>query len=1008
MGRENIRVWMLPEKNAAAEDRGGIPTLVRAYYQHGPLANIEYVDKQEDAQVLAVHAGMKTGLRGKPVVAHVHGLYWTAEDAQTDIFHRQVNASVIESIREAHVVTVPSQWVAQVIRRDMRLEPVVLPHGVDTKNISSTQPSGHYVLWNKNRIADACNPDAVAFLAERFPDREFHTTLWNHSKKKNVRVIGLQSHDDMLKTIERSFLYLSTAKETFGIGTLEALAAGVPVLGWAEGGNLDLVSHKQTGYLAQPGNYEDLAAGYKWLEANRMRMRDVCRRAADEYKWLDVSKKLRSVYLSAIRAFDLRSSRKVSVVVPCYNKGNTLAKTLDSILAQTLPAADIFVVDNNSTDNTAQVVEQYAEKGVRYLHEEKQGVAHARNAGIEKAHSPYICCLDADDSIAPEFLATCVDTLIEDPTLGVAYTRLLPIVNGQAQRISQWPNEYNFDAFLEKRNQVPTCAVFRKDVFARLGGYRQRYAPGGAGAEDAEFYLRMGARGYKAKLATQEPLFLYSMGQGFTSRAEYKEPDWTWWHPWAKDRAKLPFAALAKTAYGSHMVRSYSKPKVSVVIPCAGHHVDTLMDVLDSLDAQTFLDWEVVVVLDFPQNEYKQRVSSLKQAYPFAQWVYGTQQGAGAARNLGAILSSAPNLLFLDADDFLHPQALEVMFSARQDKQEPEIIYTDYTGHAYIEENLAKELAERNRLLSHDKTDGYAHVSYQSLEYDCERAIKQPELNKEPYIWCLVSALVPRLYHVAIGGFDEKMESWEDWDYWLRMARAGFCFRRVAQRLVDYRFYSGTRRELGRQIAKDLIQYLTEKYKGEKPMPCGGCGRKRASAIAQQDAQSPLRLAAPQLGATGMGGSLILVRLNDNNIGTHPIVGGVTRTSYGYRSHGDEFFVAQSDYEARKDLFLLVEEISAPIVEETVEQVEPPQEGTLAAIEGMTPVLLRSLESMNIQSLEDVNSEEGKLQTVPGITTVMIERILKAVGQVSPNQTPAKAEPTKKPVGRPKGSSSRS
>lgn len=198
-------------------------------------------------------------------------------------------------------------------------------------------------------------------------------------------------------------------------------------------------------------------------------------------------------------------------------------------------------------------------------------------------------------------------------------------------------------------------------------------------------------------------------------------------------------------------------------------------------------------------------------------------------------------------------------------------------------------------------------------------------------------------------------------------------------------------------------------------MPCGSCGRQRARMIAQQNAQTPTPLAAPQFqGAPIMSESLVFVRLNDNNIGTHHIMGGVTRTSYGYRSHGDEFLIARMDYEARKDLFILLEEQTPVVKEEPVVQVEQPEEGTLQAIEGMTPVLLRSLESMNVRSLGDIQmANAGALRDVPGITTVMLQRILEAAqkhsSQFTPNTNPvAPAVTSKKSVGRPKGNASRS
>ena len=1001
-----MRVWMTPNSQTQPNESGGIATLVRAYAAHAEAARMTFVDDPDQADVWAVHAGAKTGLRGKPVVAHVHGLYWTAENILHEAWHTEVNQAVLESIREAHVVTVPSQWVARSLQRELHLDPVVLGHGINAQQISSTEPSGHYVLWNKNRIGDACTPDAVGVLARRFPERAFHTTLWNQSKLPNVHVLGLLDHTDMLRTVERAFLYLSTAKETFGIGTLEALAAGVPVLGWAEGGNLDLVAHKQTGYLAQPGNYEDLVAGYRWLEANRMRMRDACRRSVQGYSWYVVMRRLRRIYQQAQQIFAERAERKVTVIVPAFNKGATLARTLDSVLAQTLPAAEILVIDNNSTDHTAQLVETYAERGVTYVLESKQGVAYARNRGLALAQSPYVCCLDADDALAPTFLDTCVQALVNDPTLGVAYTRLLTYVNGEPHTVSDWPAAYNFDAFLEKRNQVPTCTVMRTDVARRLGGYRQRYAPLGAGAEDAEFYLRMGARGYRARLVSDEPLFWYSLGTGITSQPDYREVDWTAWHPWTQpqQRALLPAAAPRVQGSGWPRIRSYSTPQVSVVIPCGGHHLSYVADALDSLEAQTHVHWEAIVVLDFKEHEYEEPVAWLKTAYPFVQWLYGPRKGAGAARNAGALEARAPFLLFLDADDFLRPDALRMLLAEQDGRTEPAIVYSDYVGHAYVEASTAAQLRQRGRLLHRDERDGYTHIAYEAYDYDCERAVQQPQ-RVGSYIWCLVSALVPRVYHTAIGGFDEEMESWEDWDYWVRMARAGFCFARVPHRLMDYRFYSGTRRESGIHLAESLIQYLQEKYAGEKPMPCGSCGRRRASAVAQDALQTPTRLALPEFQGVPMSSQdMVLVRLNDHNIGTHPIVGAVTRTMYGYRAHGDELMLARVDYELRRDLFVLLEEPLPPDTLDVVHQVAPPAEGTLGALEGMTPVLLRALEASHIHTLADV-THAAQLDDVAGMTAAMRARIVEAAGLSA--DAASVAAPAKRTVGRPKGSTAR-
>ncbi len=88
----------------------------------------------------------------------------------------------------------------------------------------------------------------------------------------------------------------------------------------------------------------------------------------------------------------------LSVIIPAHNAEATLARALDSALAQTEPAGDIIVVDDASTDNTAAVAKSYAGQGVTLLAlASRRGAAAARNAGIRAAKGEWIAFLDADD-----------------------------------------------------------------------------------------------------------------------------------------------------------------------------------------------------------------------------------------------------------------------------------------------------------------------------------------------------------------------------------------------------------------------------------------------------------------------------------------------------------------------------------------------------------------------------------------------------------------------------------
>jgi glycosyltransferase involved in cell wall biosynthesis len=956
-----MRVLIHPDPHSDIGE-GGIQTVLRAYVKHFPKHGIEIVKPGDRHDLVVSHAG--AGVTDKPdapLVAHCHGLYWTAGFNATDAEYG-MNAQVIHSLRLADEIIVPSNWVAETLKRELRMSPWVIGHGIDWEDWQQGPERAGYVLWNKNRPTDACDPSTVNLLASRAPSELFVTTFAAPKRPDNVLVCGPMAHADMKVAIQRAGVYLATTKETYGIGILEAMAAGVPVLGFDWGGARDLVHHGVTGYLAAPNDYEDLLFGLHYCRHNAAELGDAAKEAARLHDWGTVVETMRdTVFVSALAG---REPTSVAIVIPAYNTGRFIADAIDSALSQTRQPDVIVVVDNGSTDDTLSIAKRYEERSeglVKVIQEGQKGVAHARNAGIAAYRTKYVCCLDSDDSIEPEFLEMLLPYLETHPLTGIAYSGL-KLLHGDGHTVlSPWPSEYDYSRQLEGFNQVPTCCVFRREAWERVGGYRQRYAPTGAGTEDAEFWLRLGAYGYGGKRVTPAPLFTYRAGAGITARPDYQEVDWTAWHPWTKD-GQHPFASVAKPRHMAHDVRNYDMPLVSVVIPCGPGHTKHLVDALDSLEAQTLRRWEAIVV--FNDGESRVESGKLMRAYPYVRTMYTNGPvGAGAARNIGARLAQAPYLLFLDADDWLKPQALASLLTAAI--RDESIAYSDYLGHAFIDADLAQKMSRAGRLLEYRQGDGQAVIAYRAADYDCERALRQPEYkNGEFYIWNLVSSLVRKDWHEEIGGFDEGMESWEDWDYWLRLARAGKCFSRVPLPLVEYRFYTGNRREDGRQLASYLVEYLTDKLGRETAMPCGGCSKRKTTKPA-------LTIQTPMLGTFGgtlmSSSDMVLVQLNDGNQGQHPIVGSVTRTNYGYRATGDQFLITQRDYEAMADRFNLVETVKVEEIER-IEKVAAVRPHSVAAIPGARPSTVKLLEEAGITTVPAVIAAgKSGLMAVEGI-----------------------------------------
>lgn len=653
----------------------------------------------------------------------------------------------------------------------------------------------------------------------------------------------------------------------------------------------------------------------------------------------------------------------VTVVIPTYNYADKIGRAISGVSTQTISNFECYIIDDGSTDNTEEVVNEIIQHDLRfhYYKQENGGVAVARNHGISLGTAPYVCCLDADDFIEPQFLEACVMTLSKHREYGIAYTALKIVTADGHTKVSAWPTQFNYERQLGRYNQIPTCCVFRRVMWERLGGYRSRYCPHGAGSEDAEFWLRAGAYGFNAVMATDAPLFVYSYMTGRVSGSkDYTEIDWTAHHPWTSDM-RHPFASIAKPRRQSHPVHQYDNPAVSIIIPVGPNHRRTVFDALDSLESQTYRDWEAVVVDDSGSDEPWEfdGFPDPWRAYPYAR-IFKTEgkKGAGVARNLGAQKARAPFLLFLDADDALTGEALEEMVTAWGIHQK--IIYSDYAGKCYIEK--AEVDKHKERVLFYDEKTKLAVLRHNSADYECERAIREP--SKDLYIWNLISSLVPKTWHDEIGGFDENMSAWEDWDYWIRMAHAGKCFFRIDKPLVVYRFYTGTRREQGMRDYENLIKYMQDIYRKEKIMPCNCGGKARSNTVVKTTIPTNRINKENEAMNQVNDDNFVLVYYDHPNRGQHKVIGAATHTNYGYRGAGDKFYVHRKDIAAQPNIYKVIDtKVSAP----QKKAVAPPAPAPVAP-KPMVSSIPIDIDMPTTASPNIMESEDISLDAVPGIT----------------------------------------
>jgi hypothetical protein len=185
----------------------------------------------------------------------------------------------------------------------------------------------------------------------------------------------------------------------------------------------------------------------------------------------------------------------VSVVIPCYNQAHFLGEAIESVLAQTYPHLEIVVVDDGSPDNTKEVATRYP--AVRYVRQENQGLAAARNTGLRHSSGDYLIFLDADDRLLLGAVTAGLEHLHAHPECAFAFGKWRPIaVDGlPLPKLPLAPIEVTGDAYVSllQRNHIEMHAtvVYRKAVFELVGGFDPSVNP----CADYDLYLRI-ARQY--------------------------------------------------------------------------------------------------------------------------------------------------------------------------------------------------------------------------------------------------------------------------------------------------------------------------------------------------------------------------------------------------------------------------------------------------------------------------------------------------------------------------------
>jgi GT2 family glycosyltransferase/glycosyltransferase involved in cell wall biosynthesis len=152
----------------------------------------------------------------------------------------------------------------------------------------------------------------------------------------------------------------------------------------------------------------------------------------------------------------------LSVIIPCHNYGNFIGEAIESVLNQNLKATEIIVIDDDSTDNTLEVVSRYPE--VKYHKVAHHNVLLARKEGFDLTSGEFVVFLDADDKLGPKYFSECLTMMKSDQSVGIAYSNIV-YFGSQSGLVGVSTKTIDRSNFIHSAAMVRRCAITSSDAF---------------------------------------------------------------------------------------------------------------------------------------------------------------------------------------------------------------------------------------------------------------------------------------------------------------------------------------------------------------------------------------------------------------------------------------------------------------------------------------------------------------------------------------------------------------
>ena len=510
-----------------------------------------------------------------------------------------------------------------------------------------------------------------------------------------------------------------------------------------------------------------------------------------------------------------KPSPLVSVIIPCFNHGEFLEDAIQSIEQYPEPIYEIIIVNDGSTDEKTQnAIALLKQRGYQIIEQANQGLASARNVGIERAIGEYILPLDADNKIRSNYIRKGIEILQQNPKIGVVYgnARLF----GEDSGIFQVRDFNRYQLLIG--NYIDACAIFRKQVWLDCGGYDANL-PDKLGYEDWDFWLSAVDAGwefYHLREVTFEYRVRHNSMVAACNLPKNRQKLFRYicnkhlnlFLPHLPDLlAEKEATALRETRRGnilasqvetlqSHLTSKIRKtlegkhqkpltisqsPLVSLCIPT--YNGDRfLKDALSSAFAQTYPQIEVILSDDRSNDRTLEIAESFRESTSIHYTILNHTR-SGLAHNWNHCLDRARGdyIKFIFQDDILEPDCVKKMLELAEREREIGLVFSP---RIFL---LEKGVDRIPSLMQLYRSCHQSHLAWSKLHpiQSGLDLLSDPNLMENPVnkIGEPSTVLIRKSIFDRVGKFDVELQQFVDLEMWWRILlyyKVGFIDRTLS------------------------------------------------------------------------------------------------------------------------------------------------------------------------------------------------------------------------------------